>query len=97
PAGAPGAPVGAAILFLEVGFGAVLAGSLVLYGGLSGIGPTLDARTLETLGPGRRGRFGEVRAFGSLAFVLSTVGIGFLLDANGARSLFWAYLPFLVA
>jgi len=91
------ATIGATILFLASGFEAVLAGSLVLYGGLSGIGPTLDARTLETLGPGRRGRFGEVRAFGSLAFVVSTVGIGFLLDANGARSLFWAYLPFLVA
>ena len=48
-------------------------------------------------GPERRGRFGEVRAFGSLAFVVSTVAVGFLLDAEGARSLFWAYLPFLVA
>ena len=90
------ATIGATILFLAVGFGAVVAGSLVLYGGLSGIGPTLDARTLETLGPARRSRFGEVRAFGSLAFVLSTVAVGFLLDAEGARSLFWAYLPFLV-
>ena len=38
-----------------------------------------------------------MRAFGSLAFVVSTVAVGFLLDAEGARSLFWAYLPFLVA
>ncbi len=91
------ATIGATILFLASGFEAVLAGSLVLYGGISGIGPTLDARTLETLGPERRGRFGEVRAFGSLAFVLSTLAIGFLLDSEGARSLFWAYLPFLVA
>ena len=46
----------------------------ILYAGLSGIGPTLDARTLETLGPARRGRFGEVRAFGSLAFVARDAG-----------------------
>jgi PPP family 3-phenylpropionic acid transporter len=96
PLAAVVATVGATILFLAVGFGAVVVGSLILYGGLSGIGPTLDARTLETLGPAKRSRFGEVRAFGSLAFVLSTVAVGFLLDAEGARSLFWAYLPFLV-
>jgi PPP family 3-phenylpropionic acid transporter len=97
PLAAVVATVGATILFLATGFEMVFAGSLILYAGLSGIGPTLDARTLETLGPARRGRFGEVRAFGSLAFVVSTVAVGFLLDAEGARSLFWAYLPFLVA
>ncbi len=91
------ATVGATILFLATDVAVVFTGSLILYGGLSGIGPTLDARTLEALGPERRGRFGEVRAFGSLAFMLSTVAVGFLLDAEGARSLFWAYLPFLVA
>src|SRR3954451_8366815 len=90
------ATVGAATLFLSPSFTAVVAGSMILYGGLSGIGPTLDSRTLETLGPERRGRFGEVRAFGSLAFVLSTVAVGFLLDAEGARALFWAYLLFLI-
>jgi MFS family permease len=28
--------------------------------------------------------------------VLSTLAVGFILDAGGARSLFWVYLPFLV-
>jgi len=96
PLAAVVATIGAAILFLATDFTVVLAGSVVLYGGLAGIGPTLDARTLETLGSTRRSRFGEVRAFGSLAFVLSTIAVGFLLDARGARSLFWVYLPFLV-
>ena len=91
------ATAGAAILFLAADFTGVLVGSLVLYGGLSGIGPTLDARTLETLGPERRSRFGQVRAFGSLAFVLATLGVGFVLDAEGAQALFWVYLPFLLA
>jgi MFS transporter, PPP family, 3-phenylpropionic acid transporter len=97
PLAAVVATIGASILFLATDFPVVLAGSLILYAGISGIGPTLDARTLETLGDGRRGRYGEVRAFGSLAFVVSTIFVGFVLDAEGARSLFWVYLPFLVA
>jgi MFS transporter, PPP family, 3-phenylpropionic acid transporter len=97
PLAAAVATVGATILFRAESFPVVLGGSLILYAGLSGIAPTLDARTLETLGPENRSRYGEVRAFGSLAFVLSTLGVGFLLDAEGARSLFWVYLPFLVA
>lgn len=96
PLAAAVATAGATILFLASDFTAVLVGSLTMFGGIAGITPTLDARTLETLGPEKRGRFGEVRAFGSLAFVLATVAVGFLLDAEGARSLFWAYLPFLI-
>ena len=96
PLAAVVAAVGATILFLATDFTAVMIGSLIMFGGMAGITPTLDARTLETLGPARRGRFGEVRAFGSLAFVITTVGVGFLLDRQGARSLFWVYLPFLV-
>ena len=80
------ATIGATILFLATDIEMVFAGSLILYGGLSGIGPTLDARTLETLGPERRGRFGEVRAFGSLAFVVSTVAVG-LPPRRGRRPL----------
>ena len=37
-----------------------------------------------------------MRAFGSLAFVLATLAVGFLLDAEGAGSLFWVYIPFLI-
>lgn len=96
PLAAAVATTGATILFLASDFTAVVVGSLIMFGGIAGITPTLDARTLETLGPARRGRFGEVRAFGSLAFVVATVGVGFLLDRAGARSLFWAYLPFLI-
>jgi PPP family 3-phenylpropionic acid transporter len=96
PLAAVVATIGATILFRATDFGVVLAGSVVLYGGMAGIGPTLDARTLETLGTARRSRYGEVRAFGSLAFVLATLAVGFLLDAEGARSLFWVYIPFLI-
>ena len=97
PLAAAIATVGAMILFRADDFPNVLVGSLILYAGISGIAPTLDARTLETLGTERRSRYGEVRAFGSLAFVLATLAVGFVLDAEGARSLFWVYIPFLIA
>ena len=104
PAHAPDAPAGGGrsrpsaptLLFRATDFPTVLVGSLILYGGMSGIAPTLDARTLETLGTDGRSRYGEVRAFGSLAFVLATLVVGFVLDAEGARALFWVFIPFLI-
>jgi PPP family 3-phenylpropionic acid transporter len=97
PLAAAVATAGALDLFVANDFLAVLAGSMLLYAGLAGIGPTLDARTLETLGPGGRDRFGQVRAFGSVAFVLSSTLVGLLLAARGSRSLFWIYVPALIA
>ena len=96
PLAAAVATVGATLLFRATDFPTVLVGSLILYAGMSGIAPTLDARTLETLGTDGRSRYGEVRAFGSLAFVLATLAVGFVLDAEGARALFWVYIPFLI-
>ena len=96
PLAAAVAAVGGFTLFLATDFPSVLAGSVLLFAGLAGIGPTLDARTLETLGPSGRERYGQVRAFGSLAFVITTLLVGWLLDARGARTLFWVYLPCLL-
>ena len=96
PLAAAVAASGGFILFLAVDFEGALAGSLLLFAGLSGIGPTLDARTLETLGPAGRDRYGQVRAFGSLAFVIVALLVGLLLESRGSRSLFWVYLPCLI-
>jgi PPP family 3-phenylpropionic acid transporter len=96
PAASAVAVAGGFLLFGATDFGSVLAGSMLLFAGLAGIGPTLDARTLETLGPEGRDRYGQVRSFGSLAFVLVALGVGVLLEAAGSRSLFWVYLPALV-
>jgi len=96
PLAAAVAAVGGFILFLASDFSSSLAGSMLLFAGLAGIGPTLDARTLETLGPEGRDRYGQVRAFGSLAFVVVALLAGLLLAAEGSRSLFWIYLPLLV-
>jgi PPP family 3-phenylpropionic acid transporter len=96
PLAAAVAAIGGFILFLASDFSSSLAGSMLLFAGLAGIGPTLDARTLETLGPEGRDRYGQVRAFGSLAFVVVALLAGLLLAAEGSRSLFWIYLPLLV-
>ena len=97
PLAAAVAATGGFILFRAEDFESALAGSMLLFAGLSGIGPTLDARTLETLGPTGRDRYGQVRAFGSLAFMVVALLVGLLLERRGARSLFWVYLPCLVA
>jgi PPP family 3-phenylpropionic acid transporter len=95
PLSAAVATAGAMALYVALGFAAVLVTSLVLFIGLAGVAPMLDARTLETLGASARHRFGQVRAFGSLAFVLATLVVGVLLDQYGPRSLFWVYIPML--
>jgi len=96
PLAATVATAGGFTLFVATDFESVLIGSVLLFAGLAGIGPTLDARTLETLGPSGRHRYGQVRAFGSLAFVVMALLVGLLLDARGARTLFWVYLPCLI-
>ena len=96
PLAAAVAATGGFILFLATDFASSLAGSMLLFAGLAGIGPTLDARTLETLGPQGRHRYGQVRAFGSLAFVVVALAVGLLLEARGSRALFWVYLPCLI-
>ncbi len=96
PLAAAVAAAGGFILFLASDFESSLAGSMLLFAGLAGIGPTLDARTLETLGPRGRDRYGQVRAFGSLAFVVVALLVGLLLEARGSRALFWVYLPCLI-
>ena len=95
PLAAAIATVGALIVYLAGGFAAILIASVVWFVGLAGVSPMLDARTLETLGPAARNRFGQVRAFGSLSFVIATLLVGLILDANGPRSLFWVYIPLL--
>ncbi|MEX1170229.1 MAG: MFS transporter, partial [Chloroflexota bacterium] len=96
PLAAAVAATGGFILFLATDFSSSLAGSMLLFAGLAGIGPTLDARTLETLGSAGRDRYGQVRAFGSLSFVVVALLVGVLLEAQGSRSLFWIYLPALI-
>jgi PPP family 3-phenylpropionic acid transporter len=99
PAAALFACVGAAVLLLATDLlgavpGAIL-GGVILFAGLAGIGPVLDARSLELLGDDRH-RYGQARAWGSAAFVVSATVVGVVLDRAGPRSIFAIYLPALL-
>lgn len=71
---------------------AVILAVVILSAGLAGISPILDARTIELLGSDRA-RYGRVRAWGSVSFVVSAAVCGLLLDARGAGALFLVYVP----
>jgi PPP family 3-phenylpropionic acid transporter len=53
----------------------------------AGVGPLLDARALETVAEDQH-RYSRLRAWGSAAFVVSTVAVGALVQATELRSLF---------
>jgi MFS transporter, PPP family, 3-phenylpropionic acid transporter len=99
PAAALFAAAGAAVLLLATDLlGAILGaivGGVILFAGLAGIGPVLDARSLELLGSDRH-RYGQVRAWGSVAFVVSATIVGIVLDREGPRAIFAIYLPALL-
>jgi MFS transporter, PPP family, 3-phenylpropionic acid transporter len=99
PAAALFASVGAAVLlFGPDALGPVLGaivGGVILFAGLAGIAPVLDARSLELLGDDRH-RYGQVRAWGSAAFLVSAIAVGIVLDREGSRSILVIYLPALL-
>jgi len=73
----------------------VAATAFVLAFGIAGIGPVLDARSLDLLGADKI-RYGQLRAWGSLAFVVTAWVVGLLLDRAGVPALFLVYVPGLV-
>jgi PPP family 3-phenylpropionic acid transporter len=92
PAAAIVAACGALALALAREPIAVTAAVVALSVGLAGISPVLDARTMELLGADRA-RYGRVRAWGSVSFVVSAALCGPLLDAGGTGALFLVYVP----
>jgi PPP family 3-phenylpropionic acid transporter len=96
PTAALVATAGATALVSAAGLPAIVASVFVLSIGLSGIGPILDAGTLEILGADRI-RYGQLRAWGSLAFVVTAWIAGGLIDARGDAALFVVYIPALAA
>jgi PPP family 3-phenylpropionic acid transporter len=99
PAAALFAAVGAMVLLVATDVVGPLVGStvggVILFAGLAGIGPVLDARSLELLGADRN-RYGQVRAWGSASFVVVATIVGVVLDRAGPRSIFVIYLPALL-
>ncbi|HEY6057286.1 MAG TPA: MFS transporter [Candidatus Limnocylindrales bacterium] len=95
PAAAMTAAFGAVLLVLARDLPSAAAGIAIVAIGVAGIGPVLDARTLDLLGSDRQ-RYGQVRAWGSAAFVVSSMLVGILVDRAGVASLFAVYVPCLV-
>jgi len=95
PAAALVAAVGAGLLAVSTASLTLPVAVGIMAIGLAGIGPVLDARTLELLGA-RALRYGEVRAVGSVSFVVATLAVGALLDRAGTGSLFLVYVPALL-
>ncbi len=65
---------------------------VLLAAGSSGLTPLIDARTVERLGRERE-RFGQARAFGSLAFVLTSLAAGLLVQATQPTAMLLVYVP----
>lgn len=55
--------------------------------------PLIEATTLSHLGKSTA-RYGSIRSWGSLGFVLAVIGIGYLLDATEIALLLWVVLGF---
>ena len=74
-------PIGLAVIGMALAF--------------SGLGPTLDARALETV-RGNRDRYGGLRAWGSASFIVVVGVTGALIERAGAWSMFVVYVPALL-
>jgi PPP family 3-phenylpropionic acid transporter len=102
-AGSPGVLVagtliaagGAIALAFAREFVPILACASLMAIGLAGITPIIDARALETSGPDRSG-YAPVRAFGSLAFIVSATLTGFLVEATSIEAFLVVIAGFLL-
>ena len=75
---------------------AIVASAVAMSASLAGIPPLIDARTLEMV-RGDHDRYGRIRVWGSISFVVVVWGTGFLVERSGIASLFTVYVPLLVA
>ncbi|HET7026595.1 MAG TPA: MFS transporter [Candidatus Limnocylindrales bacterium] len=84
----PGGPGG-------VGLALVVVAAVALSAASSGIGPQLDARAVGLVA-GDRARYGRLRGWGSLSFIVTAALVGQVLDRTGPSGLFAVYLPAVV-
>lgn len=87
--------VAGAILLCELDFTGFALVLFALHAATSGIGPLSDALLLRTVA-GDAGRYGRVRLWGSIGFLLAVVVVGPLLDRTGVEGLpIWMSVLFL--
>jgi PPP family 3-phenylpropionic acid transporter len=96
PASASAAALAAVVLALVREPLAVAASVATLFAASAGVAPILDARAMEIV-HADRDRYGRLRAWGSASFIVSVVGVGWLVDRQGIGSIFLVYVPALVA
>lgn len=94
PAAATLATFGAIGLWLASGPIAIAVAATGTLAAQAGVAPILDARALDIV-RGNRDGYGRLRVWGSIAFVVVSAAVGFLVERSGIASLFWAYLPLL--
>jgi len=58
--------------------------------------PLIEATTLSHLGE-ELGRYGRIRVWGSVGFIIAVVGVGYLLDHAAPRILLWVILAMMAA
>ena len=94
PAAAMVATVAAVALALARQPFAIAAAVIAISAATAGIAPVLDARALEMVA-GDQDRYGRIRVWGSISFVVVVWITGFLVERAGIASLFAVYVPLL--
>jgi PPP family 3-phenylpropionic acid transporter len=74
----------------------VIVGIVVLFAAGAGIVPVLDAHALEVVASDRD-RYGRLRVWGSISFIVAVLLVGWIVDRLGIASLFLVYVPALLA
>ena len=57
--------------------------------------PLVEATTLSHLG-NKTARYGRIRLWGSVGFILAVIGLGYILDFTPIRTLLWAILGIMI-
>lgn len=86
---------GFAVLFITESFAGVFAGMAVLAFFWGAALPLTESVTLSHLG-GQSARYGKIRVWGSIGFIVAVLGCGHLLDMAPVRLLVWVALATLV-
>ena len=95
PAAALVAAAGSGGLAIATDLGPMVAFLALMSVAFAGLGPTLDARALETVGSDRN-RYGRLRVWGSASFIVVVAATGALIERAGATSLFALYIAMMV-
>jgi PPP family 3-phenylpropionic acid transporter len=95
PLAALGSAVGVALLSVADSAPAVVLSVVLFSSAAGGVAPTLDSRALEAVREDRD-RYGRLRAWGSLSFIVASWVVGLLIDRAGVHVLFLCWIPALL-